>query len=93
MRSGVSRREFLKTCSVGAAVFGLTGWFRARADSGSKPNIIFMVADNLGRESVGFYKDDATEESRELAIETPWLHLDLYAVFAGLAGPRCRRTA
>jgi len=71
--NGMNRREFLKTCSVGAAAFGLAAWFRARAASGVKPNIIFMVADNLGRESVGFYKDDATEASMELAIGTPRL--------------------
>jgi len=78
----ISRRNFVKGAvasamvmpsAVGAAAFGVAPRFRARAASGGKPNIIFMVADNLGRESVGFYKDDATEASKELAIETPRL--------------------
>jgi len=36
-----------------------------------------MVADNLGREAVGFYEADATEVSNVLKIETP--HLDRLA--------------
>lgn len=70
----ISRRDFVKIAvAAGTAAFGMAPWLRARAALGAKPNIIFMVADNLGRESVGFYKDDATEASRKLAIETPRL--------------------
>ncbi len=58
---------------MGAAALGGAPCFRARAAAVEKPNIIFMVADNLGRESVGFYPDDATEASKKLAIATPRL--------------------
>jgi len=77
MRSKTSRREVLKKIGFGVASLSTYLRFDAYAASREKPNIIFMVADNLGREAVGFYKEDATEASDELKIETP--HLDRLA--------------
>ena len=77
MRSKTSRREVLKMIGFGAAALSTHLRFDAHAASREKPNIIFIVADNLGREAVGFYKDDSTEASDELKIKTP--HLDRLA--------------
>ena len=77
MRSKTSRREALKTIGFGVAALSTYLRFDAHAALREKPNIIFIVADNLGREAVGFYKDDSTEASDELKIKTP--HLDRLA--------------
>ncbi len=74
MCSKTSRRQFLKTISLGVGALGTYLRSDVRATSREKPNIIFIVADNLGREAVGFYKADSTETSDRLKIKTPHLH-------------------
>ena len=77
MRNKITRRNFLKSVGFGAATLSTCLHSDANAASKNKPNIIFMVADNLGREAVGFYEADATEVSNVLKIKTP--HLDRLA--------------
>jgi len=77
MRNTITRRNFLKSVGFGAATLSTCLHSDANAASKNKPNIIFMVADNLGREAVGFYEADATEVSNVLKIKTP--HLDRLA--------------
>lgn len=74
MCNKTSRRQFLKTFGLGVAALGTYLRSGVRAASREKPNIIFIVADNLGREAVGFYKADSTETSDRLKIKTPYLH-------------------
>jgi len=74
MCSKTSRRQFLKTIGFGVATLSTYLRSGVRAASRGKPNIIFIVADNLGREAVGFYKADSTEASDRLKIKTPHLH-------------------
>jgi len=82
MDESLNRRDFLKAVGFGAASLTLPGCMSvsghpAGGAPGDKPNIIFMVADNLGREAVGYYKANATEASDKLKIKTP--HLDQLA--------------
>jgi arylsulfatase A-like enzyme len=71
MNPTTNRREFLRGIGCGVAALGGLSGFDAHAGSAEDPNIIFMVADNLGRESVGFYPDNSTDASEELKINTP----------------------
>jgi arylsulfatase A-like enzyme len=75
--SKTSRRQFLKTAGLGAVALGTDLFPGVCAEPRQKPNIILIVADNLGREAVGFYKADSTEASDKLKIKTP--HLDRLA--------------
>ncbi len=74
MRIELNRREFLKRGSVNAAALSVATSWMVQAHETRQPNIIFMVADNLGRESVGFYPDDTTKAAQDLAIDTPRLN-------------------
>ena len=47
----MKRREFLKTAGIGMAAVGATGIARAKPQA-EKPNIIFMMVDDLGKEGV-----------------------------------------
>jgi len=51
-----SRREFLKNVGVGLAAFTLPiGCYTRKAESREKPNILFVMADDMGPEWVSCY--------------------------------------
>ena len=68
MSASLTRRGFLGGLGVGIAAAAMPCGAQDR-----RPNILFLVADNLGREAVGFYPDDATPASKSLGIRTPRL--------------------
>jgi len=56
MGNFLNRRQFLKRMSLGTASMAAIPLIEGCNNSSKKrPNIIFMVADNLGREAVGYY--------------------------------------
>ena len=66
----MDRRDFLKVLGAGAAFLGLTGGIFAKERSRRRPNIIFIMADDLGYKELGCYG--------QKKIETP--HIDKLAV-------------
>lgn len=73
MQNRIDRRDFLRSIWFGAITLSTCLRSDSNAASEDKPNIILMVAGNLGREAVGFYEFDTTEASNELKIKTPCL--------------------
>jgi arylsulfatase A len=70
MSTQLNRRDFLKTMGLGAATMGLPEWLSAAGAPPSKPNILFIMADDMGYGDVGRYNPKSK-------IPTP--HLDQLA--------------
>jgi len=51
----MNRRQFLKTVGFGAAALALPGFRFAKKDSKSKPNFLFILADDMGWSQLGCY--------------------------------------
>jgi arylsulfatase A len=86
--SSLSRREFLRTGVVGSVAVSLSGPLAnatsaAPANSGGKPNIVFILSDDYGLDGVGCYGSDRHKN------RTP--HLDALAA-AGIRFERCYST-
>lgn len=65
---GPSRRRFLRTCAVGAAGLAAPRMLRARAPSENRPNIVLILADDMGYSDLGCFGSE---------IRTP--HIDSLA--------------
>ena len=92
IQNHIKRREFIKICSTGAAGMTFSGLLRknAAAATGKKPNIIFILADDLGYGDLGCYgqKDIETPNIDKLAAEGI-LFTDHYAGSTVCAPSRC----
>ena len=51
----MNRRDFLKVLSVGTVTLAIPSRIRASRSSNKKPNIIFIMADDLGYQELGCY--------------------------------------
>ena len=64
----MNRREFLKQAGVGAATlalpWALPGFLQAAEDKGTKPNIIFILSDDVGLGDIGCYGSDRYKTPR-----------------------------
>jgi arylsulfatase A-like enzyme len=51
----LSRRDFLKLAGLGAAAVAVRGVLASAAEGGRKPNIVFILIDDMGQRDVGCY--------------------------------------
>jgi len=54
----VSRRDFLVRCAVGAAAAALPGVLHGENAPGTKPNILFLLADDQRADTIGAYGNE-----------------------------------
>ncbi len=54
----ISRRDFLKTLTIGAAAFTIQGVLRGSEKQRKKPNILFLLADDQRADTLGAYGND-----------------------------------
>ena len=55
MDSHFNRRDFMKTMGLGAAALAVTHFEFCGKQTGPRPNIIFILADDLGYSELGCY--------------------------------------
>jgi len=61
--NGMNRREFLKKAGMGAVALSLPAWATA-AEKIKKPNIIFILSDDVGIGNIGCYGSDQFKTPR-----------------------------
>lgn len=76
---GLSRREFLARAS-GAAISAMLGAGTALARQNRKPNIVIIVADDLGWNAVGYHNKDVKTPNIDERIVGPGIELDNFYV-------------
>jgi arylsulfatase A len=71
MDSHFNRRDFLKTVGLGAAALAVTQFEFCGKTAGTKPNVIFILADDLGYGELGCYGQEKirTPNIDKLAVE------------------------
>ena len=87
----MDRREAIKQIGVTASAIALSQsnvW--GQLMNGSRPNIIFVVADNMGREAVDYYGDPTFETPRMNAMAKDGVVFDNCLIATPLCAPaRC----
>jgi arylsulfatase A len=66
-KARMKRRDFLKTSGLGLALTSLPGWARwvaAQTSAGRRPNIVFILSDDVGLSEIGCYGSDAYKTPR-----------------------------
>jgi len=88
--SGLNRRDFLKAFSAGAAAIAVPGFLSAMGTPRVRPNIVFIMADDLGYNDLGCYgqKKIKTPNIDKLALEGTRF-TDAYAGSTVCAPSRC----
>jgi len=88
----MERRTFLKTTGLGLAALSLpewTAWASTQAAAGRKPNIVFVLSDDVGLSEIGCYGSDAYKTPHIDALASGGTRFE-YSYAMPLCGPsRC----